>query len=140
MKSSCHFFFDHLGMPTKISDCGSPVSVLHGTNLYSLISSIYFHWSSLSISWQRTYSTGTIKVSLNHTLPISLHYSTLKSSNHVLSLHRLTSNSSSTTNFPWISLTTNCLTVLLGILLYSRSTDTHHRKHSLYCYVKRGTT
>jgi hypothetical protein len=52
----------------------------------------------------------------------------LKSSNHTLSLHRLTSNSSSTTNFPWISLTANCLTVMLGTFLYSRYTDTHHRK------------
>jgi hypothetical protein len=33
---------------------------------------------SLSISWQWIYNTGTIKVSLNHTLPISLYYSTHK--------------------------------------------------------------
>jgi hypothetical protein len=79
MKFSCHFFFDLLGMPTQFSDSNSPVSVEHGTNLYTLISSIYFHWSPLSVSWQRMYNTGTIKVSLiQYTLPISLHYSTQK--------------------------------------------------------------
>jgi hypothetical protein len=56
IKSSCHFFND-LGMPTQFSDSNFPVSVLHGTNLYSLISSIYFHWSSLSVSCQRIYNT-----------------------------------------------------------------------------------
>jgi hypothetical protein len=35
MKSSCHFFFNHLGTPTQFSNSNSPVSVLHGTNLYS---------------------------------------------------------------------------------------------------------
>jgi hypothetical protein len=35
MKSSCHFFFSHLGMPTKLSNSNSPVSVLHDANLYS---------------------------------------------------------------------------------------------------------
>jgi hypothetical protein len=94
--------------------------VLHGTNLYSLISSVYFHWSSLSVSWQRIYNAFIVD----------------KSSNHTLSLRR----SASTTNFPWLSLTTNSLTVMPGTLLYSRGTDTHHRKHSLYCYVTRGTT
>jgi hypothetical protein len=38
----------------------------------SLISSVYHHYSS------RTDNTGTIKVSLNHTLPKPLHYSTHK--------------------------------------------------------------
>jgi hypothetical protein len=38
----------------------------------TLISSVYLHQSS------RIYNTGTIKVSLNHTLPISLCYSTHK--------------------------------------------------------------
>jgi hypothetical protein len=40
MKSSCHFFFNHLGMPTQFSNSNFPVSVildsvLRGTNLYS---------------------------------------------------------------------------------------------------------
>jgi hypothetical protein len=40
MKSSCHFRFDHLGMPTQFSNSNSPVSVvlgsvLLGTNLYA---------------------------------------------------------------------------------------------------------
>jgi hypothetical protein len=87
MKSSCHFFFNHLGTPTQFSDSNSPVSVLHGTNLYSVISSIYFHWSSLSVSWQRIYNTFTLD----------------KSSNHTLSLRR----STSTTNLPWLLPSTN---------------------------------
>jgi hypothetical protein len=45
---------------------------------FTLIFSVYFHSSSLSASWQRIYNTGTIKVSLNYTLPIPLHYSTHK--------------------------------------------------------------
>jgi hypothetical protein len=42
------------------------------TKYSTLISSVYLHQSS------RIYNTGTIKVSLNHTLPIPLHYSTHK--------------------------------------------------------------
>jgi hypothetical protein len=38
----------------------------------TLISSVYLHYSS------RIYNTGTVSVSLNQTLPISLHYSTHK--------------------------------------------------------------
>jgi hypothetical protein len=109
MKFSCHFFYNHLGIPNQFSNSNSPVSVLHGTNLYSLISSIYFHSSSLSVSWQRIYNT----------------FSLDKSSNHTLSLQMPTS----TTNFPWPFPSANCLTVLLGTLLYSRGTVTHHRKH-----------
>jgi hypothetical protein len=108
MKSSCHFFI-HLGMPTQFFDSNSPVCVLHGTNLYSLISSVYFRWSSLSVSWKRIYNTLTLD----------------KSSNHTLSLHR----STSTANFPWLFPSAICLTVMLGTLLYSHGTDTHHRKH-----------
>jgi hypothetical protein len=47
------------------------------------------------------FNTGTINV----TLQISLHYST--HSHHTLNLHRLTFNSFSTTNFPWLSPTEN---------------------------------
>jgi hypothetical protein len=99
-------------MLTQFSDSNYPVSVLYATNMYSLISSIYFHWSLLSISWQWIYNTSTVD----------------KSSNHTLSLHRLTS----TTNFPWLFLSANCLTVILGTLLYSHGTDTHHRKHAMW--------
>jgi hypothetical protein len=47
--------------------------------------------------------TGTLKVSITHS---QYHCTTahIKSSNHTLSLHRLTSNSS-TTNFPWLTST-----------------------------------
>jgi hypothetical protein len=104
------------------------VTAFHTTNHSTLIYSIYFQQSSLSVSWQ--------KVSLNHTLPILRYYSTFK----IFKSHVKSSNSSSTTNFTWLSLTVNCLSVMLGTLLYSCGTDTHHMKHGLYCYVKRGTT
>jgi hypothetical protein len=52
------------------------VTDFHTTKHSTLIFTVYFHKSSLSVSWQRIYNTGTIKVSLNHTLPISLYYST----------------------------------------------------------------
>jgi hypothetical protein len=42
------------------------------TKQSTLIPSVYLHWSS------RIYNTGTIKVSLNHTLPKPVHYSTHK--------------------------------------------------------------
>jgi hypothetical protein len=74
-------------------DSTTPVSVLHGTNLYILIFSIYFHWSSQSVSWQQIYNTFTVN----------------KSSNHKLSLHK----STSTTNFLWLFITANCLTIIL---------------------------
>jgi hypothetical protein len=54
------------------------VTDFHTTNHSTLIFSVYFHYSSLSVSWQRIYNTGTIKVSLNHALPISLYYNTHK--------------------------------------------------------------
>jgi hypothetical protein len=76
-------------------------------NHFTLIFPVYFHQSSLSASWQWIYNTGTIEVSLNHTLPIPLYYSTHRSSIHTLNLHRSTSNSSSTTNFLWLSPTDN---------------------------------
>jgi hypothetical protein len=59
--------------PSAIQNLQSP-----HTNLLS-----YFHQSPLSTSWQRNYNTGTIKVSLNYTLPIPLNYSAYK----VLKLH-----------------------------------------------------
>jgi hypothetical protein len=81
----------------------SPILILQ--SLYcpivtSQLISIYFRQSSLSISWQRIYSTFTVN----------------KSSNRTLSLHRLTSNSS-TTKFPWLSPTTNCTHSYFGNLV-----------------------
>jgi hypothetical protein len=118
MKSSC-YFFNRLGIPTQFSDSNSPISVLHGTNLYSLTSSIYFHLSSLSVSWQRIYNTFTMDTSSNHTI----------------SLHRPTSNSSSTTNFPRLFLTANCLelwTASFGIRLsYKHSAQIPQKTQSL---------
>jgi hypothetical protein len=108
MKSSCHFF-QHIGMPTQFSDSNSPVSLLHGTNLYSLIFTIHFHWPSLSVSWQQIYNNFTLD----------------KSSNHALRLYRPTS----TTNFPWPFLSANSLTAILGTFTHSCGTDIHHRKH-----------
>jgi hypothetical protein len=81
-KSSCHFIFNYLGMPTQFSDSNCSVSVLHGTNLYSLMSSVCYHWSSLFVS-----GNAFITLAVN------------KSSNYTVSLHGLTS----TRNFPWLS-------------------------------------
>jgi hypothetical protein len=65
--------------------------------IYTIYSSpLHTHWgsqSSLAVSWQRIYRTLTAA----------------KSSNHTPSLHRLTSNYSSTNNFPWLSPTDNWL-------------------------------
>jgi hypothetical protein len=56
------------------------------------------------------YNTGTIKVSLNHTLPISLQYITHKVfKSHVESSQADFLYSSSTTKFPWLSSTGNWL-------------------------------
>jgi hypothetical protein len=108
MKSSCHFFFNHLGMPTQFSDFNSPVFALHSTNLYSLISSIYFHWSSLSVSCQRIYNALTVD-----------------KSNHTLSLHRPPYNFSSTTTTQFSNST--CSLVWSGLSyrlsLYRHGTD-----------------
>lgn len=54
------------------------VADFHFTNHPTLIFSAHFHQSSLSISCQRIYNTGTIKVSLNYAVPMSLYYSTCK--------------------------------------------------------------
>jgi hypothetical protein len=85
------------------------------------------HWFPKSVSTGFHYpfpGNGFITLSLD------------KSSSHTLSLCRPTS----TTNFSWPSLTASCLTVMLGTLLYSHGTGTHHKKHSLYCYITWGTT
>jgi hypothetical protein len=56
------------------------VTDFHTAEHSTLISLVCLHWFS------RIYNTGTIKVSLNHTLPISLHYSTHKAFKaHVIS-------------------------------------------------------
>jgi hypothetical protein len=86
MKSSCHFFFNQLWIPTQSPSSNSPTyvvldSILYGPNLYSTNLLKLF---PLSVSWQRIYNSPTVN----------------KSSNHTLSLHRPTSNSSSTTDFP----------------------------------------
>jgi hypothetical protein len=71
-------------------------------------------------------------VSLNHTLLVSLHYSTHKVfKSHVKSSQAEFSYSSSTTNFPWLSPTANWLVPESNEFchLYSPGTDIHHRKH-----------
>jgi hypothetical protein len=55
---------------------------------------------TLVLSWYYNLKAGTIRVSLNYTLPISLYYSTHKVFNSQV-------NSSSNTNFPWLSPTEN---------------------------------
>jgi hypothetical protein len=63
-------FTDQLQVVTTIN-CNN-VPDFHSRKHSTLISSVYLHLPS------RIYNTGTTKVSLNHTLPISLYYSTRK--------------------------------------------------------------
>jgi hypothetical protein len=60
-------FIGYLQVVTTINY--NTVPDFHTTKHSTLFSSVYLHWSS------RIYNTGTIKVSLNHTFPISLCYS-----------------------------------------------------------------
>jgi hypothetical protein len=102
------------------------VTDIHTTKHSTLLASVHLHQSS------RIYNTGTIKVSLNHTLSISLYYSTHEFfKSHVKSSQADFLYSSSTTNFPWLSPTENGVVVEPNEFchLYSRVTDTHHRKH-----------
>jgi hypothetical protein len=90
------------------------------TNLLSLFPLVF-----TAISWQRVYNTGTIKVSLNYTLPISLYYYTHKVfKSHVKSsqadflyssvLLKLTACLLYSSSLPLYS---SCLLLSLGILL-----------------------
>jgi hypothetical protein len=63
-------FTDHL--QTITTNNYNTVINFHTTKHSTLLSSVYLHW----FSW--IYNTGIIKVSPNHTLPISLYYSTYK--------------------------------------------------------------
>jgi hypothetical protein len=56
--------------PVVTTNNCNTITDFHTTKHSSLISSVYLHESS------RIYNTGTIKVSVNHTLPIPLHSST----------------------------------------------------------------
>jgi hypothetical protein len=67
-------FINHLQVVITINY--NTVPDFYTTKHSTLISSVYLHCSS------QIYHTGTIQVSLNHTLPI-------KSSNHMSNLHRL---------------------------------------------------
>jgi hypothetical protein len=69
-------FINHLQVVTT-STCNT-VTDFHTTNHSMLIFSVYFHLSSLSISWKWICSAGTVEVSLNYTLPVSLYYITHK--------------------------------------------------------------
>jgi hypothetical protein len=77
---------------------------------------------SLSVSWQRML---TEELQQSHS---RYHCTTahIKSSNHTLSRHRLTSNSSST-NFQWLYPTENWTELFLQTVA---ARITHHRKHS----------
>jgi hypothetical protein len=124
MKSSCNFFFNDLGMPTQFSNSNSPFSVLHGPNLYStnvlnlfplvsvtaLNNGYSFAVFSLSVSWQRVL-THELQQSRSRYHCITAH---IKSSNYTLSLHRLTS----TTNFPWLSLTAKWTVIPLYAIVF----------------------
>jgi hypothetical protein len=79
-------FINHLQVVTTTKY--NTVTDFHNTNHSTLIYSVYFHQSSLSVSWQRIYNTLTLT----------------KSSKHTLCLHRPSYNSSSGTNF-WATTT-----------------------------------
>jgi hypothetical protein len=86
------------------------------TNNYNTVADLHnlqsLHTNLLSLSAlsSRIYNIGTIRVSLNRTLPISLCYSTHKVfKSHVKSSQADFLYSSSTTNFPWLSPTENWL-------------------------------
>jgi hypothetical protein len=117
MKSSCHFF-DHLGMPTKFSDSNSPVSILHGTNLYSLTFTIHQMFRTALHQFPIRFSTA-------NRLLISLYCSThIKSSNHTPSLHRL---NLSPERFVFSSISKNVKiriyeTIILPLVLYGYET------------------
>jgi hypothetical protein len=102
----------------------------HSTNHSTFIFSVYFHWSSLSVSWQRIYNAGTINVSLNHTLLISLYYSTQE----VFNSHVKSSQADFYRKL-------NCIPILLTLCFlkflssYRCGSGTIHRKHtSRNCY------
>jgi hypothetical protein len=91
-------------------------------NHSTLIFSVYFHKSSVSASWQRVYNMGTVKISLIYTLQIPLHYSTNIVFNSQV-------QSSSNTNFPWLSPTENselCHSLPLSLLVPVHSELTAH--------------
>jgi hypothetical protein len=68
-------FISHLQLVTTIIT----LLLLYTIYNYSTLTfSVYFHWSSVPVSWQLVYNTETIKVSLNHTLPTSMYYCTHK--------------------------------------------------------------
>jgi hypothetical protein len=99
VKSSCQFVFNH--------------SVLFCPNLYST----NLHNSLTAPS--RT-ALVPLRFSTTNRLLISLYYSMHKVfTSHIKSSQ---ANSSSTTNFLWLSLTVNCLQVMLRTLLHSRGT------------------
>jgi hypothetical protein len=113
------------------------VGCSHTTINYNTIADSYnsqsLHTNLLSPSaLVLTDNTGTIYVSPNHTLPISLCYSTHKVfKSYVKSSQADFLYSSSTTNFPWLSPTENWLVPELNKFchLYSQGMDMHHRKH-----------
>jgi hypothetical protein len=128
-------FIDHLQVVTTINYYKSLIYTIN--NHSTLISSFYLQYTS------QIYNKRTTIASLNY----SKFYTQIKSTNHTLSLHKPTSNSS-TTNFPWLSptakwlacffacfcryyytLTRNYLWTLLDSCLYSCGKDRHHRKH-----------
>jgi hypothetical protein len=71
-----NWIINHLQVVNTIKH--NTVTDFHATNHSMLVFSVDFHKSSLSVSWQRINNRGTIKVSRNHTLPISLYCITHK--------------------------------------------------------------
>jgi hypothetical protein len=83
-------FIDHLQIVTA-SNCNT-ISDFHFTNHSTVVFPVYFHKSSLSVSWQRIYNAGTIKsLTKLHTHSIAVLQNMWS---HTLSLLRLLT--------PWI--------------------------------------
>jgi hypothetical protein len=74
------------------------------------------------------YNTGTMKVSLNHTLPISLYYSTHK----VFKSHVKSSQADFNYECHVAIYYRKLNSVNLGTLLYSHGTDIQHRKDDMW--------
>jgi hypothetical protein len=129
MKSSCHLFFNHHGMPAKFSESNSSVSVPHGTNLYSLLltSALTAHWFPHWLTHCHYSLTGIAYNSLQYT--------------HSLTQSQIHSLASSQSLIHYCTLSGIQLTDQLGWFAYivpersERTRRKHRLRHPFYCRV-----
>jgi hypothetical protein len=112
-------FIDDLQVVTTNNDY--IIADFHLTKHFTWIFSVYFHQSSLFLSWQQIYNTGTIKV----------YYTRAHVKSHTLSLLRLTFNSSPTTAHGYILLTAAWSE--LCWIFYPLGMDHAQKTQLLYC-------